>query len=232
MSLTIEGLASGYGRTRALWDVHLHLESGHIGSLLGLNGAGKTTLLRTIMGLLPIQEGDIRFMGNSLKDLEAHSIARKGITYVPQDTALFPDLTVEENLKVAFRTKTDFDAALKRAVEPFPVLAKRLKQHAGTLSGGEQKMLLLARALLVPSRLILIDEVTEGVQPTALERFRTILKALNEKDHTTILLVEQNIGFALDFADEYWVMKQGKIVLQGRVEDQDSRKIIEETLAI
>jgi urea transport system ATP-binding protein len=232
MSLLVENLSSGYGKTKVLWNVSFEVKAGSIACLLGLNGAGKSTLLKTIMGLLPIQEGDIRFEGESLKSKKPHSIAKKGIAYSPQDTALFPDLTVEENLQVAYRRRNGFESALKRTLEPFPVLSERLTQRASSLSGGEQKMLFVARAILVSPRLMLLDEISEGVQPISLERILGILEGLNQQEKTTIFLVEQNIRFALRLANDYLVMKQGRIVLQGTGPSSKEREEIEKILAL
>lgn len=232
MSLLVENLSSGYGKTKVLWDVSFEVKAGSITCLLGLNGAGKTTFLKTVMGLLPIREGDIRFEEESLKSQKPHSIARKGIAYAPQDTALFPDLTVEENLKVAYRRRDGFESALHSALRPFPALSERRTQRASTLSGGEQKMLFVARAILVSPRLMLLDEVSEGVQPTSLERIQAILEGLNQQEKTTIFLVEQNIRFALSLADDYLVMKQGRIVVQGSVDSPDAGERIERAIAV
>lgn len=232
MSLAIENLSSGYGKTIVLWDVNFKIEPGSITCLLGLNGVGKTTLLKTVMGLLPIQAGNINFKGESLKNLKPHSIASKGIAYAPQDTALFPDLTVEENLKVAYRRQEGFEPALQQALTPFPVLKERRSQRAGTLSGGEQKMLFIARALLVSPKLILLDEISEGVQPSILEQIQTTLTEVNRRNQTTIVLVEQNIRFALGIADYFLVMKQGRIVVQGETKSLDARDRIEKALVV
>ncbi len=232
MSLTIDKVSSGYGETTVLWDVKFDVKEGSITCLLGFNGAGKSTLLKTIMGLLPILKGDIHFRGESLRNINPHSIALKGIAYAPQDTALFPSLTVEENLRVAYRKNGDFTLALQTALEPFPVLLERRNQRAGTLSGGEQKMLFLARALLVSPQLILLDEISEGVQPTILHSIRSTLQSVNEQESTTILLVEQNIDFALRLSDYYLVMKQGRIVAKGIVDSEETRHEIEHTLLV
>jgi ABC-type branched-subunit amino acid transport system ATPase component len=210
MSLIVKDLRSGYGQTIVLWDVSFQVRSGSITALLGLNGAGKTTLLKTIMGVLPVQQGDVLFNDQSLKDL-----------------------TTEENLRVAFRKNgQDFEKAFNSAIEYFPVLAERRNQKAGTLSGGEQKMLFFARALLVSPDLILLDEITEGLQPSVIERVQKAMKGINEVTKTTIFLVEQHISFALSIADHFLVMRQGKIVAQGDANEENIKERIEQVLSL
>jgi ABC-type branched-subunit amino acid transport system ATPase component len=233
MSLIVKDLRSGYGQTIVLWDVSFQVRSGSITALLGLNGAGKTTLLKTIMGVLPVQQGDVLFNDQSLKGLDPYKIARNKIAYAPQDAALFPDLTTEENLRVAFRKNgQDFEKAFNSAIEYFPVLAERRNQKAGTLSGGEQKMLFFARALLVSPDLILLDEITEGLQPSVIERVQKAMKGINEVTKTTIFLVEQHISFALSIADHFLVMRQGKIVAQGDANEENIKERIEQVLSL
>lgn len=208
------------------------VESGSVTALLGHNGVGKTTLLKTIMGILPAQEGVIAVDDVSIEGAQPHKIASMGIAYVPQDAPLFADLTVKQNFQVAYRPRGGFDAALSRALEPFPFLRDRLAQPAGTLSGGQQKMLLVARALLVSPRLLIVDEVTEGVQPAQVTRIKEVLGDLNASRGTTIFLVEQNIDFALDVADQYLVMKQGTIGARGASSSPGSRATVEGELAL
>lgn len=233
MSLVVKELRSGYGDTIVLWDVTFDVPTGSITALLGLNGVGKTTLLKTIMGVLPARQGQILHNGESIKGLDSHEIARRGIAYAPQDAALFPELSTEENLRVAVRTNgRDFESAFRIATEHFPVLAERRSQRAGTLSGGEQKMLVIARALLAAPELILLDEITEGLQPLMVDRVRMAIKNENEKSHATVFLVEQHISFALSIAHYYLVMRQGKLVAQGKTTDANAQEHIEQILAL
>lgn len=233
MSLTVKNITSGYGHTMVLWDIDFEIKSGSLTCLLGLNGAGKTTLLKTIMGVLPVRKGAIFFNGENITNQKSHVIARKGIAYAPQDSALFPELTVEENLKVAYGNKKGkFETALKQSIELFPVLEERRKQYAGTLSGGEQKMLFVARALLTSPRMMLLDEITEGLQPSVLSRLSSALKVVNQSQGTTILLIEQHIAFAASLAENYMVMRQGKIVDQGQVNQSGAKEKIESVLAL
>lgn len=212
MRLEVRELHSGYSDLVILHGVTFEVASGEIVAVLGHNGVGKTTLLRSIIGLLQPLMGEVHLDGNRVERLPSHAIARMGIAYIPQDAALFPDLTVLQNLQVAFSGRRgDFDAACDRALSHFPILRERYQQQAGTLSGGQQKMLLLVRALLPDPRLILADEVTEGVQPSQIRRMGEVIAALNEQHGTTVVLVEQHIDFALDIAERYLVMKQGRI---------------------
>jgi branched-chain amino acid transport system ATP-binding protein len=215
MMLQILDLHAGYGDLLVIRGVSLSVAAREIVALLGHNGVGKTTLLRAIMGLICPVSGDVTLSGRSLMGLKPHAIAAQGVAYIPQDAALFPDLTVAQNLRVAFGARTGFEAACDRALGPFPLLRERFRQRAGTLSGGEQKMLLLARALLVAPKLILADEVTEGVQPLQVDRISDVLRALNTTTGTAVLLVEQHVAFAIDLADRFLVMKQGTIAAAG-----------------
>lgn len=232
MRLEVRELHSGYGDLVILHGVTFEAGSGEIVAVLGHNGVGKTTLLRSIIGLLQPLMGEVHLDGNRVERLPSHAIARMGIAYIPQDAALFPDLTVLQNLQVAFSGRRgDFDAACDRALSHFPILRERYQQQAGTLSGGQQKMLLLVRALLPDPRLILADEVTEGVQPSQIRRMGEVIAALNEQHGTTVVLVEQHIDFALDIAERYLVMKQGRIATTAD-RGAGARDIVEAQLAL
>ncbi len=213
--LRVDDLHAGYGDLTVVRGVSLAVEAGEIVALLGHNGVGKTTLLRTIMGLLRPSKGEIAVGGRCILGLRPHQVAAEGVAYIPQEEALFPDLSVAENLQVAFGTRANFDVACDRALAPFAFLRERFRQRAGTLSGGEQKMLLVARALLVSPKLILADEVTEGVQPMQVDRIGDALRELNETAGAAMLLVEQHVDFALDLARRYLIMKQGAIAGAG-----------------
>ena len=167
----------------------------------------------------------------SLLGLKPHEIAAEGIAYVPQEAALFPDLSVVQNLRVAFRRRSGFDEACARALAPFPFLRERFYQRAGTLGGGEQKMLLTARAPCA-AELVLIDEVTEGVQPMQVERIGAALHDLNQRYGTAMIVVEQNVAFTLGLARRFIVMKQGAIALAGETAAPNARSLIDEQLAL
>ncbi len=230
--LRVDGLHAGYGDLPIIRDVSFGVRSREVVALLGHNGVGKTTLLRAIMGLVRKSTGDIEFEDRSIAGMRPHAIAALGIAYIPQESALFPDLTVAQNLRVAFRGRADFESACDRITSVFPILAERFHQRAGTLSGGEQKMLLTARALLVMPRLMLIDEVTEGVQPAQIDRIGQALREISETSGTAMLIVEQHISFAVDLATRFLVMKQGAIAATGKITSAHSRAEIESHLAL
>lgn len=232
MRLETNDLHSGYGDLVILHGVTFEARPGEIIAVLGHNGVGKTTLMRTIVGLLRPLKGDIRIDGRPMDAVPPHVIARMGVAYIPQEAALFPDLTVLQNLQVAFSAfRGDFEAACDRALSPFPFLRERYNQRAGTLSGGQQKMLLLARALLPNPLLILADEVTEGVQPSQIRHIGEVLRQLNEQQGTTVILVEQHIGFALEIADRCLVLKQGRISASA-LKGAEARSVVESQLAL
>ena len=195
----------------------IDVRTSEIFALLGKNGMGKTTLLKTVMGFLPIQHGSVKLFGDDITGLPPHRVARRAIAYTPQEQALFQDLTVEDNLRLGLRDSTRFDAGLQRIGRVFSFLPERLKQRAGTLSGGEQKMLLVARALMSGPRLMLIDEISEGLQPSVVERLSAVLRGERDAAGTSILIIEQNVSFALSIADRYAVLKLGEISDRGSV---------------
>jgi branched-chain amino acid transport system ATP-binding protein len=219
--LEITGLSVSYGAIKALHGIDLRIEEGEIVSLLGANGAGKTTTLRAVSRLLPIEGGDILFQGNSLSNLPPHRVVSLGIAHVPEGRGIFPNLTVLENLKLATWTskKKSSLAALYRAVfELFPRLEERTAQLAGTLSGGEQQMLALGRAMMTDCRVMLLDEPSMGLSPILVKEVFRAIRAINAKG-TTMLLVEQNASMALKIAHRGYVLANGRIVLEGPAED-------------
>jgi urea transport system ATP-binding protein len=227
--LEIADLSSGYGEAVVLRDVSLSIRPGEIFALLGKNGMGKSTLLKTVLGFLPAMRGKITLFGEDVTSLPTHLIARKAIAYTPQEQTLFQDLTVEDNLRLGLRDDRGFTEGLARVSEYFPIVGKRLSQKAGTLSGGEQKMLIVSRALLGSPRLMLIDEISEGLQPSMIQRLTEILLAERKRTGTAIFVVEQNVPFAFSIADRYAVLKIGEIADDGvagnelaavRVQDQ------------
>jgi len=230
--LAVGSLEGGYGGSPVLQGVNFHIEPGEIFGILGKNGMGKTTLLKTIMGLLPVRCGQVEMLGENVTGWPAYRITRLGVSYVPQEKSIFQDLSVDENLRLASRELSSFEERLVAVVGRFPFLAERRQQRAGTLSGGEQKMLLIARALLTRPRLVLIDEITEGLQPAVIARFQEILAEEQRARGTSILLVEQNVGFALALADRYAVLKLGTIVETGYSSDAGARETIERHLVI
>jgi len=216
-ALELEQLSSGYGETVVLNGVSLAVGQGEIVALLGKNGMGKTTLLRTVLGFLPPRAGSVRLFGRDTTGAPPDVLARGGVAYAPQEKAIFQDLSVRDNLRLATLDDRVFRDALPRVFEMFPVFEERLAQKAGTLSGGEQKMLMVARALMVRPRLMLIDEISEGLQPSVIEKIVRVLRHERAAAGTAMLLIEQNVAFALAIADRWAVLKRGEIDDQGSV---------------
>jgi urea transport system ATP-binding protein len=231
-ALDIAGVHGGYGGAIIIRDVDLAIAPGEICAVLGKNGMGKSTLLKMIMGFLPVRAGRVRLFGEEVTGQAPHRLARRAIAYTPQEQALFQDLTVEQNLRLGVRSDRVFAAGIAGIGELFPFLVERRRQRAGTLSGGEQKMLLLARALLGRPRLLLIDEITEGLQPSVVERVAAALRADRERFGTTMLLIEQNVPFALAVADRYAVLKLGEIVDRGATGEADAAERIDTHLSL
>jgi len=213
--LEISGLRVAYGKIEAVKGIDLVVEEGEVVSLIGVNGAGKTTTLRTISGLLHPVAGEIRFKGKRISGVPAHLIVEQGLAHSPEGRHIFPSMTIEENLLLGAFIRRDSAAIQKdiaRAYELFPVLGERRKQRAGTLSGGEQQMLAMGRALMCQPTLLMLDEPSMGLSPIMMQKIMTTVKELQERG-TTILLVEQNAQAALRLAQRGYVMETGKIVL-------------------
>jgi len=209
--LAIRDVHTSYGPVKALHGLSMTVGEGQVVALLGRNGMGKTTALRTIMGLNRIERGEVRFRDVSLGRIPSHRIARMGIGYVPQGRKIFSSLTVLQNLQVAAREGTQAGWTVPRILELFPNLAERLQHRGNKLSGGEQQMLAVGRALAGNPALLLMDEPTEGLAPLLIEELGRIIRVL-KKHKSSILLVEQNVEFALAYADHVFVMNKGKIV--------------------
>jgi branched-chain amino acid transport system ATP-binding protein len=231
-AVAISGLEGGYGGSPVLHDVSLDIEVGEIFAILGKNGMGKTTLLKTVMGLLPARTGRVEFLGHDVSGWPAYRITRLGVSYVPQEKSIFQDLSVEENLRLAIRNVSTFAERLEMVAESFPILKSRRRQRAGTLSGGEQKMLLIGRALLTRPRLIVVDEISEGLQPAMVTRLQEVLAHERRAHGVTVMLVEQNVGFALALSDRYAVLKTGTVVESGRAGSIGARERVEQHLVL
>jgi urea ABC transporter ATP-binding protein UrtE len=214
--LSVSNLHAGYGRTTVLSGVDLYVGAGEIVAILGRNGVGKTTLLRAIMGLLPARPGRIMLDGHGdLTRLPAHARARAGLAYVPQGRQIFPRLSVRDNLRVAaLAAGRDPQAGIAAMVAEFPALEPKLPAHGGSLSGGQQQLLALARALATQPRLLLLDEATEGIQPSIVAIIRQKVQDINRNRGVAVLLVEQNIEFAVALASRTYIMNKGQIVLE------------------
>ena len=228
--LEISGLSVDYGPIAALRDVTLRVGEGQLVGILGANGAGKTSLLRTISGLVRASAGSIRFGGSEIGQVRPDEIVRRGIVHVPEGRGIFPDLTVRENVLVGAHTRTDragIAADYARMLEMFGSLARREKQDGSTLSGGEQQMLALARAMMGRPKLLLADEVSLGLAPVITKQVFGHLQALREQG-TTILVVEQNAHLVLKMADYVYVLKQGRVALEGKADEMASHRELTE----
>ena len=217
MLLELKNIVAGYGNIMALKGISLAVPEGKIVSLIGANGAGKSTTMRTIMGLIKAREGEVLFQGVPLKESKPYDIVRQGISLVPEGRQILQNMSVEENLYLgAYQRKDKAGIAddLKKVYARFPRLEERKKQFGGTLSGGEQQMLAIGRAVMARPKLLLLDEPSMGLAPIVVQEIFDVIKDIN-RNGTTILLVEQNAKKALQIADYAYVMETGKIVLHG-----------------
>ena len=218
--LNVENINVYYGAIHAIKDVSFHVDEGEIVTLIGANGAGKSTALRTVSGLLHSRTGSITFAGKSIAGVPAHLLVVRGLAHVPEGRRIFLQMTVEENLEMgAFtRARGDIPAALEQVFEQFPRLRERRRQIAGTLSGGEQQMLAMGRALMSRPKLLMLDEPSMGLAPILVEQIFDIIRSLHAAG-TTILLVEQNAQMALSVAHRAYVLETGRITLSGTGEE-------------
>ncbi len=215
--LSVNDLWVSYGAIQALRGISLRVDPGEIVTLIGGNGAGKSTTLRTISGLLQPRSGEIRFQDQPIEGRAPHSIVRSGLVQVPEGRGIFANLTVDENLQLGAFTRTDKAAIRKdrdRALELFPRVRERLRQQAGTLSGGEQQMLAIARALLARPKLLMLDEPSLGLAPQIVQTIFQVIREIN-REGTTILLVEQNASMALQVAHRAYVIEVGEMIMDG-----------------
>jgi branched-chain amino acid transport system ATP-binding protein len=223
--LELEGVSASYGPYRALFDVSLSVGAGSALALVGVNGAGKSTVARVVSGLVPVTSGRIRFDGVDITRRPAYEIARMGLTHVTEGRSVFSSLTVEENLTLSFRQalgRREVPAALERAYGAFPRLGQRRAQSAGTLSGGEQRMLALARVLVVRQKLLVVDELSFGLAPVMVDEVYAALGQVLSAG-TSLLIIEQHVDRALHFADAVVVLSKGRVVYDGTVEGAESR---------
>ncbi len=207
--LEIDRISTGYGHAQVLRELSLHVAPGEILCLLGRNGAGKTTALKAIMGLLPLWSGAVRLEGREVSGAPAHEIPKSGIGYIPQGRRLFADLTVAQNLEIGLMARGTGAKVREDVLELFPRLRERLRQRARTLSGGEQQMLATARALCLDPQVLLLDEPTEGLQPSMIEAIRSVILTMKERG-TAILLVEQRVDAVLSIADRVAFVENGR----------------------
>jgi branched-chain amino acid transport system ATP-binding protein len=228
--LTARGLCAYYGHTQVLYGLEFDMAEGGITTLLGANGAGKTSTLRSVSGMVRTS-GEIRFDGEVISGKATADIARLGIAHVPEGRGTFVQLSVQENLQLGAMTRRDRRETaedLERVLDYFPILRHRFHQQAGTLSGGEQQMLAIARALMLRPKLMLLDEPSFGLAPLIVKELFGILRTLNKQEKVSMLLVEQNAALALDLADHVYLLETGRVVIAGLAnelrEDEDIRR--------
>ena len=223
--LTVQNINQYYGGSHILRDVSLTATPGKVTVLLGRNGVGKTTLLKSLMGLVPIKSGSIQFDGKAIDKATPYDRARAGIGFVPQGREIFGRLTVEENLRMGLAYKSGSTPVPPHLYELFPVLKQMLKRRGGDLSGGQQQQLAIARALAPGPRLLILDEPTEGIQPSIIKDIGRVIRMLADKGEMAILLCEQYYDFAQERADEYLVMERGEVIARGPGSEMEAKGI-------
>jgi len=218
--LEVEDVHTYYGESHILEGVSIDIDEGEVVALLGRNGVGKTTTMRTILQLTPPREGSVRFKGEELVGKRTNEVADLGIGWIPEDRRIFGNLTVEENIRAAVPSGADMQTAFEASFDTFPILEERRNQDAGTLSGGQQQMLAIARGLVGENDMLLVDEPSEGLAPQIVKDVGEALHKVSE--HVPMLLVEQNLGMALDLADRFYVIDHGQVVDEGDADDVTS----------
>ncbi|UTA50555.1 ABC transporter ATP-binding protein [Deinococcus radiodurans] len=220
--LELQNVHSYYGQIEALKGLNMTVNEGEIVALIGGNGAGKTTTLRTISGMMKPKTGSVTYLGQNVTGVPSHQLIGRGMAHVPEGRRIFPQMTVRENLEVGAYTVNDkaaINARIEEGFELFPRLRERESQLGGTMSGGEQQMLAIARALMIAPKVLLLDEPSMGLSPLFVENIFSIIERLNKERGTTILLVEQNASMALAIADRAYVLQTGEIKLSGNAQD-------------
>jgi branched-chain amino acid transport system ATP-binding protein len=228
LALEVRGIESGYGKIQVLWGVDVTLKEGSMVAVLGPNGAGKTTLLRTIMGIIRAWRGSVMMYGLDITSMPSHRRVELGLTMVPEGRRLFPDLTVRENLELGAytrRARERIGETLELVFNLFPKLKERLHQKAGSLSGGEQQMLAIARALMTRPKVLMLDEPSQGLAPKIAWEVAETLDKIRREVGISVILVEQNVALALEKADYIYLLEQGRVVLEGFREEVLARKL-------
>ena len=225
--LTVSGLNQYYGGSHILRDLNFEVPAGKVTTLLGRNGVGKTTLLRTLMGLVSPRTGTVSFGGEDITRAAPYQRVRTGIGYVPQGREIFARLTVEENLRIGLATLPRNAQVPERIFEMFPVLRQMMQRRGGDLSGGQQQQLAIGRALAMGPKLLILDEPTEGIQPSIIKDIERAIRTLSATGEMAILLVEQYYDFARSLADQYLVMERGEIIARGAGADMEKDGVLE-----
>ena len=225
--LEIKDLDVFYGASQALWKVNLTVTRGRVTSLLGRNGVGKTTLLRTLAGQNPVRSGQVIWEGEDITKLASHDRARRGIALIPQGREIFSQLTVKENLETGFGLLPRQQRKVPDEIyDLFPVLREMLKRRGGDLSGGQQQQLAIARAMVMQPRLLMLDEPTEGIQPSIIKDIQEVISLLRNRGEMAILLVEQYFDFAKALADDFAVMDRGRVVMAGEAANMVDEEVL------
>ncbi len=231
--LTVSDLDVAYGASQALYGVSMQAATGRVTCVLGRNGVGKTTLMKALSGHLSPRAGDIRWQGQSLNGRAAHERARQGIAYVPQGRDIFAQLTVEENLQTAFSALPKRQRYIDAEIfSLFPVLQQMLKRRGGDLSGGQQQQLAIARTLLLRPKVLILDEPTEGIQPSIIKDIQQVIELLRERGGMAIVLVEQYLDFAAALADDFIILERGRVVAAGAGDELKTSEEARRLLAI
>jgi len=231
--LEVKDLDVSYGASQALYEVSMKAEIGKVTCVLGRNGVGKTTLMKALSGHMPAKNGEIVWLGDNINKDAPYDRAKNGIAYVPQGRDIFSQLTVEENLKTAFSRLKKKDRFIDEEVfELFPVLKQMLHRRGGDLSGGQQQQLAIARALLLRPKMLILDEPTEGIQPSIIKDIQRVIELLRERGNMAIVLVEQYLDFATALADDYIILERGRVVASGDKAHLNSSDDVQRLLAI
>ena len=219
--LKIEHLSAGYGDMQVLFDISMHVDAGEVVSLVGSNGAGKTTLLRILSGFVPIMSGSVTYQGQDMMPVKSYKRAEMGISHIPQGRGILGTLTVKENLIMGAYPKSarpTVEAGIENAYKLYPILKERQNQLAGSLSGGQQQMLAIARAMMIHPKLLMLDEPSLGLAPIVVEEMFELIAQIS-KENVSILIVEQNLNQALSVADRAYVLETGHLVMEGNAKD-------------